>query len=157
MDIVIIGSGIIGVSTAYYLSRLDKTPGNQIHLIESSDRLFASASGYAGGFLAKDWFSPAASALGELSFNLHKQLAEENDGKRKWGYCATTALSVNIDEHSRKSRRRGEDWLFEGMSRAGAARNHPGLESMNLAPTWMTKVEGGAVDVIATGETTAQL
>jgi glycine/D-amino acid oxidase-like deaminating enzyme len=157
MDIVIIGSGIIGVSTAYYLSQLSQTPGTQIHLIESTPHLFASASGYAGGFLAKDWFTPAASALGALSFDLHKQLADKHGGREKWAYCPSTALSMTVDDSARKSGRRGEDWLFQGTSRAEVARTHPGLETMNAAPPWMTRLEGGSVDVIGSGETTAQV
>lgn len=60
---VILGAGIIGVATAYYLSLAE---GNQageesgssskhrIHLVENADEFFASASGKAGGFLAED-------------------------------------------------------------------------------------------------------
>src|SRR4051794_19166928 len=51
MAIVIVGGGIIGTATAYYLSESHSNPSS-IHIIESAPRLFASASGYAGGFLA---------------------------------------------------------------------------------------------------------
>ena len=55
MSTVIIGSGIIGASIAYYLSEESSdTQPSEIHLVESSPELFASASGYAGGFLARD-------------------------------------------------------------------------------------------------------
>ena len=56
MATVIIGGGIIGTAVAFYLSESSDNPSS-IHVIESAPRLFASASGYAGGFLAKDWFS----------------------------------------------------------------------------------------------------
>ena len=52
MGTVIIGSGIIGASIAYYLLDLAKD-SHPIHLVESSPEVFESASGYAGGFLAK--------------------------------------------------------------------------------------------------------
>ena len=51
---VIIGAGIIGCATAYYLSRSGNTKPDTIHLIEASPELFASASGKAAGFLASD-------------------------------------------------------------------------------------------------------
>lgn len=51
---VIIGAGIVGCATAYYLSRSGHTKPDAIHLIEASPELFASASGKAGGFLAAD-------------------------------------------------------------------------------------------------------
>ena len=86
MGTIIIGGGIIGTSIAYSLSKVSDDI-QSIHIVEASPRLFASASGYAGGFLAKDWFSPAAAELGALSFGLHRQLAEEHNGSEAWGYA----------------------------------------------------------------------
>lgn len=51
---IIIGAGIIGCATAYYLSHSGNTEAGSIHLIEASPELFASASGKSGGFLASD-------------------------------------------------------------------------------------------------------
>lgn len=51
MPTTVIGAGIIGVATAYYLSQSSK---DEIHLVEASPQLFASASGNAAGFLARD-------------------------------------------------------------------------------------------------------
>lgn len=51
---IILGAGIIGTATAYYLSLSPDTPAQSIHLVETTPELFSSASGYAGGFLAKD-------------------------------------------------------------------------------------------------------
>lgn len=62
---VIIGAGIIGTSSAYYLSQSPTKP-DAIHLVEASPELFASASGYGGGFIARGWYSPALTKLGEL-------------------------------------------------------------------------------------------
>lgn len=89
---VIIGAGIIGCATAYYLSRNQTLNSPKtIHLVESSPELFASASGKSGGFLAGDWFESASSSLGKLSFRLHKELADEYDGFGNWGYNRSTA------------------------------------------------------------------
>lgn len=51
---VILGSGIVGLCTAYYLSESGNTDPQSIHLIDSSPELFQCASGLAGGYLAKD-------------------------------------------------------------------------------------------------------
>lgn len=53
-DTVILGSGIVGVSTAYYLSHSGNTKPESIHLVDPIAELFHCASGFAGGFLAKD-------------------------------------------------------------------------------------------------------
>ncbi|RYO88392.1 hypothetical protein DL766_003071 [Monosporascus sp. MC13-8B] len=51
--------------------------------VEPSPELFVSASGYAGRFAAKDWFSPASVALGPLSFEEHCKHALEKE-ERGW-------------------------------------------------------------------------
>jgi glycine/D-amino acid oxidase-like deaminating enzyme len=53
-DTVILGAGIIGLCTAYYLSQSGHTKPESIHLVDSSERLLHCASGFAGGFLAAD-------------------------------------------------------------------------------------------------------
>src|SRR4051812_20276908 len=117
---VIIGAGIIGESTAYYLS--DHQPPSSIHLVEVAPELFSSASGYAGGFLAKDWFSHPAAALGALSYEEHRRLAEANGGRQKWGYSPSTSVSYTAAPAGGKDTKgRGEDWLRAGTSRAEAA------------------------------------
>ena len=146
MATIVIGAGIIGTSTAYYLSESGTSP-SEIHLIESSPQLFASASGYAAGFLARDWFPSSLSPLGALSFDLHKRLAETNNGEETWGYSTSTGSSLEetIGE-------RGEDWLSEGASRVRAA-NVSRVVNGN-GPAWLT--DHGKLNVVSTGETTAQ-
>lgn len=53
-DIVILGAGIIGLSTAYYLTESGTTSAESIHLLDSSPELLHCASAFAGGFLAAD-------------------------------------------------------------------------------------------------------
>jgi glycine/D-amino acid oxidase-like deaminating enzyme len=83
-DIVIVGGGIIGSTTAYYLTRHPKYDPNlhSIHLIEGT-KIAAGASGKAGGLLAL-WAYP--SCLVPLSFKLHEELAKEHGGAERWGY-----------------------------------------------------------------------
>jgi glycine/D-amino acid oxidase-like deaminating enzyme len=151
---VILGAGIIGVSTAYYLSQ--SIPGSSIHLIDSSPELFASASGKAGGFLAADWFGPASAPLGLLSFKLHKQLSDEFDGSEKWGYARSTGASfaesedVVDDEDSKEG-----EWLEGGRSRAEVAGTHEFFEGGG--PAWLMRREGDGYDIISADKTVAQV
>nr|AAW26635.1 SJCHGC05673 protein [Schistosoma japonicum] len=73
MSVIIIGGGIIGTSTAYYLSkrRIDT-------LIIEKEQLGSAASGRSGGFLARDWCSHyEMDVLAKNGFDLHMELADE--------------------------------------------------------------------------------
>ena len=72
-EIIIVGAGIIGVSTAYYIS---KYKGYNITLIEKHS-IACHASGKAGGFLAKNWLEDELGILGELGYELHAQFGRE--------------------------------------------------------------------------------
>ena len=159
MATIVVGAGIIGTATAFYLSESASNPSS-IHMIESAPRLFASASGNAGGFLAKDWFSALVAPLGELSFNLHQKLATDHNGEERWGYAASTALSLAIDEGRGVGKgERGEDWLLEGTSRANVAL--PKAEGDVLkedgTPAWVTRQKGGTLDTISSEDGCAQV
>ncbi|ETN40511.1 uncharacterized protein HMPREF1541_04788 [Cyphellophora europaea CBS 101466] len=92
-SIVIIGGGIIGASTAYYLTRHPKYNPNRdsITILEATG-IASGASGKAGGLLAL-WAYP--SSLVPLSFRLHKELAAEHDGATRWGYRALGVGSID--------------------------------------------------------------
>jgi glycine/D-amino acid oxidase-like deaminating enzyme len=152
---VIFGAGIIGVSTAYYLS--EHQPGSSIHLVEPSPELFSSASGFAGGFLARDWFAPATAELGALSFDEHRRLAEAHGGAEKWGYTSSTSISYSPASLSgKRAKGRGDDWLRAGTSRADAAA--AAFEaSESSAPSWLRRDAGDQVELISSEGTTAQL
>ncbi|KAL2136405.1 hypothetical protein VTI74DRAFT_3839 [Chaetomium olivicolor] len=151
---VILGAGIIGVSTAYYLSQ-HQDPSS-IHLVEPSPELFSSASGYAGGFLAKDWFGPSLAALGALSFDEHRRLAEEYGGKEKWGYSPATCVSYAASAAARDSQKRGDDWLRDGTSRADAA--PVVLDALSgKTPSWLRRLDGDHIELISDEGTTAQV
>ena len=145
MPVLIIGAGIIGVSTAFYLSKAKK--GDDIHLVEASPESFASASGNAAGFLARDWFTMTLAALGELSFDLHKQLADENDGFTKWGYSPSSGSSLEEQVGTE------DDWLREGASRSVAATKS--AKGNANGPAWLKYRD--ALDVMSDGSSTAQV
>ncbi|ESZ96585.1 hypothetical protein SBOR_3087 [Sclerotinia borealis F-4128] len=158
---VILGTGIIGLSTAYYLS-LSQTP-TTTHLVDPSPTLFSSASGYAGGFLSRDWFTEELSELGLLSFEEHKNLAEEHRGDQKWGYSVSRSLSYVsriAAENSRKSGKkgvRGDDWLRCGGSRADTAGGNESIDTAGEGPRWLRRDDGDELEVISEEGSTAQV
>jgi glycine/D-amino acid oxidase-like deaminating enzyme len=97
-NVVIVGGGIIGCTTAYYLTRHPKfNPAlHTITLLEAAPSIASGASGKAGGLLAR-WAYPAA--LVPLSYKLHAELAAEHNGAQKWGYrtlsCGTIEAVVS--------------------------------------------------------------
>ncbi|KAM7221061.1 hypothetical protein V8F06_003623 [Rhypophila decipiens] len=152
---VILGAGIIGVSTAYYLS--EHQDPSTIHIVESAPEMFPSASGYAGGFLARDWHVPATAELGILSFEEHGRLAEKFGGREKWGYSGTLAVGYEApSEGVSGKKKRGDDWLRDGTSRADAAPTSSlGSDAKN--PPWLRRRDGDRVEVVAEEGTTAQV
>ncbi|KAF7930408.1 uncharacterized protein EAE98_004808 [Botrytis deweyae] len=164
---VILGTGIIGLSTAYYLS-LSQDPST-IQLVDPSPTLFSSASGYAAGFLSRDWFCDESSDLGLLSFEEHKKLAEENSGAEKWGYSVSRSLNFVSHVAAEKAKKsgkkgvRGDDWLRVGGSRAETASGNDGVgvkEAASTAgewPKWFKKNEGDEMESISKEGSTAQV
>ena len=151
---VIIGAGIMGCATAYYLSHSGNTKPDTIHLLEASPELFASASGKGAGFCAADWFGEPTEELGALSFRLHKELAEQNNGKENWGYSRSTGTSLTDGNNTSGST--GYDWLRAGGSRADAAGIHNFAGDQD-GPAWLTRREGDHLEVISEDETVAQV
>lgn len=85
-QIVIIGGGIIGCTTAYYLCSHPAfaTSGTKVTLLEASVYGAAQgASGKAGGLVAK-WAYPKE--LVNVSFPEHVRLAQEHNGTQRWGW-----------------------------------------------------------------------
>lgn len=91
---VILGAGIIGVCTAYFLSH--DTCRNEDHTITILDPSppASGASGKAGGFIARNWVGSATSSLEDLSFRLHEELALHYGGDERWGYRRCRILHV---------------------------------------------------------------
>lgn len=72
-QVVILGGGIHGVSTAYYLS----TQFNLPCVMVEQTSIACAASGKAGGFLAREWGSGPTIPLHKISYDLHKILAAQ--------------------------------------------------------------------------------
>ncbi|TFK84370.1 FAD dependent oxidoreductase [Polyporus arcularius HHB13444] len=85
-NIIIIGGGIIGCTTALYLASHPRFAGASatVTLIEASKQGIAQgASGKAGGLVAK-WAYPKE--LVNVSFQEHVRLANEYNGTDRWGW-----------------------------------------------------------------------
>ncbi|KAF2133164.1 FAD dependent oxidoreductase-like protein superfamily [Dothidotthia symphoricarpi CBS 119687] len=154
---VILGSGIIGLCTAYYLSGSGNTQPESICLVDSSPELFRCASGLAGGFLAQDWFAPSVSSLGALSFKLHSDLASAYAGRATWGYAQSTGISLNQNDNDAAVSGSGEDWLENGTSRVNLVGHNRPWEEGLAGPEWLRCVQDGGVEIISRGGTTAQI
>ena len=85
---VIVGGGIIGFSTAFYLAETRRKAGQPVDItvVDTAPVLFAGASGGAAGVLGDYGFKPEADPLGLLSWELLKQLAKDYDGRKAWGF-----------------------------------------------------------------------
>jgi glycine/D-amino acid oxidase-like deaminating enzyme len=88
MKVIICGGGVIGATTAYFLSQR-----NVEAIVVERTGVANGASGKSGGFLALDWCdgSPLA-PLARRSFELHGRLAAELGGD--WGYRRVDTLGV---------------------------------------------------------------
>ncbi|KAF9648203.1 nucleotide-binding domain-containing protein [Thelephora ganbajun] len=156
---VIVGSGIIGISTAYYLSLLDTKQEHHIHLVDPASVLFEHvASGKAGGFLARNWFSSSVAELGAFSFDLHKELAGQFDGRKKWGWSQSTVINLDVTGSRKKDSNKeldGEwDWIQSGDSRVTTA-GPTGDEESVEHPPWLNNFAGARP--LADRTSTAQL
>lgn len=144
---------MIGLSTAYYISTSSNPP--KVYVLDNSPILFQCASGRAGGFITKDWFNSSLTELGELSFRLHRELADRFDGRRNWGYSETIALSLKEpDGDELGGAKRGEDWLLDGESRRVMAGGTSSLGSDYQWPHWLKKADGY---MLSTVDSTAQV
>ena len=158
-SIVIIGAGVIGLSAAYYLATSVQPRPSSITVLDSSSELFQCASGRSAGFLAKDWFHPSTRELGELSFKLHRELAEAFNGRQRWGYAGSTSLSVSqIQDHGSEHEKDNgwEDWLFGGRSRGFMGTKSSTSISESSWPEWLP-MRGVNGSVLSGPESTAQL
>ncbi|KFZ05892.1 hypothetical protein V501_07939 [Pseudogymnoascus sp. VKM F-4519 (FW-2642)] len=92
--IVVIGGGIVGTSTAYYLSHhpLYDSKGHSATVLEANN-IAEGSSGKGGGFIA-DWATPKCVA--PLSFRLHNDLAKEHDGDKIWGHRNVFAAEIKL-------------------------------------------------------------
>lgn len=114
MHVVICGGGVIGASSAYFLSQR----GVDVTVVERT-AVACAASGKSGGFLALDWCDGSAlEPLARRSFTLHGDLAAELGGEA-WGYRRLDTYSVvastqqPVDAYRRMP---SPDWLGDAAA-----------------------------------------
>ncbi|TNY21454.1 putative cytoplasm protein [Rhodotorula diobovata] len=140
-SVAIVGGGIIGASTAFFLARLARSRNLAIDItLVEGTAVAAGASGKAGGLLALDWHGPATASLAALSYKLHADLATEFDGASRYGYRQLDTLSVSAD--------------FSAQS--GKARRQKRLAGADLFP-WLNADIVTDSDVLGSKDTTAQV
>lgn len=136
MHIVIVGGGIIGSTTAYYLTRREPVPS--VTVIEA-EHVASGASGKAGGLLGTFAYPKP---LSTLSWQLHHALAEAHDGAQLWQFRRNETLSVSLDAGGAKRSKgmlpRGLDWVraeqvldYDDMG--ATAQVHPRLFTQTMA------------------------
>lgn len=100
LHICILGSGVVGLSTAFYLLTSRELPENSIvTLIEKGARIAPGASSYAGGFIAwggEAWQAPASRSLAELSWKCHVELAKLLGGRETYGFRECGAVGLRV-------------------------------------------------------------
>ncbi|KAM0754781.1 FAD dependent oxidoreductase [Meredithblackwellia eburnea MCA 4105] len=108
-SIVIIGAGIIGISSAYYILTHPARPKNtNVVLVENATSGIApAASSWAGGFIAEGWQDDPSKSLSSLSWNCHVQIARNLGGEANFGFrqCSSTGLRVGGGNQSRSAYR----------------------------------------------------
>jgi glycine/D-amino acid oxidase-like deaminating enzyme len=112
MHVLICGGGVVGATTAYFLS----CRGVRATVIERTG-LACAASGKAGGFLAQDWCDGTGlEALARRSFALHAELAQRIGGD--WGYrrLVTYGGVAGSPNRARQPGSGGDiGWLSDGV------------------------------------------
>lgn len=126
--IIIVGAGIIGVCTAYFLVKHPKFDSKKYHIsLVESKRVAGGASGKAGGLLAL-WAFPLQ--LVPLSFELHQQLSDLYNGESEWDYRRLTTVSIEGDisnVHDETDEAQEEDDCDQSPGKI-----EPSVESANL-------------------------
>ncbi|KAI0267306.1 FAD dependent oxidoreductase [Gloeopeniophorella convolvens] len=151
--IVIIGAGIIGSTTSFYLSEHPVlAPEVSITVIEASHHGAAQgASGKAGGLVAK-WAYPTA--LARLSFAEHTRLAQSHDGAARWGWRLTGA-----GEWEGRGHAAGRDGLPAPAGGADAGAGAPAPRAAGLPDDlrWVSTALTDAYEPLAPAGDTAQV
>lgn len=76
MTTIIVGGGVVGLSIAYWQSRMKKTQ-RKIVVLEARSECFQGASGHNSGLVSCHWFSGGLRKLADHSFGIYQELARE--------------------------------------------------------------------------------
>ncbi|KAL3479804.1 FAD dependent oxidoreductase [Aspergillus californicus] len=137
---VILGAGVVGLSTAYYLALAlnESAPRPPIVVIEPSQDVCPGASGEATGGLGDFGFSAQTSALGSLSYSLHQQLASTYQGRDRYGFSDLGVFRLSP---------KGFDGAYSPPDSWGPS--PPVSKGLSDLPAWVHPSERWAVHLMA--------
>lgn len=102
VHVCILGAGIMGISTAYYLLHDSNLPPNSTVTLIDNVGIAPGASSRAAGFIAASWHPHTTLPLGELSFRLFEDLDKAHQGRARWEWRLLNAVGLHVggkDEH----------------------------------------------------------
>ena len=146
MSIIICGGGIIGLSTAFYLKKLD--PNVSVTVIEKVS-VASQASGKAGGFLAKNWNShdKDLDKLTQLSFRLHQELKEELNCDVGYRNLTTFSSTVDLDALAKcKLPTKSPTWIYSAPKTQPNVIGTP-KDTAQVHPELLTRALSKDVDI----------
>jgi hypothetical protein len=73
---IVVGGGVVGLSIAYWQSRMNKKQ-REIVVLESQSECFQGASGHNSGLVSCHWFSGGLRQLADHSFGIYQEFARE--------------------------------------------------------------------------------
>lgn len=149
LNVVIAGAGVIGTSTAYYLSKNHQNSISSITLVDPTASIAPAASGKAAGFLALDWNDHSSTgSLARRSFTLHQDLADSL-GADNIMYRRLTCASISVDQ-SKETRRptgkklEGIEWADDVATRARPLGNEDTIAQVH--PKMLCEAMWGTVE-----------
>ena len=152
--VVICGGGIIGASTAYYLSVLDISKTLDITVIER-ETIACHSSGKAGGFLALDWHNSKTEPLAKLSYALHEELSRTLSADTGYRNVSSFSIDSRASKSSKVKKKSTDSWIDGNILQKDTigttkttSQVHPFIltnELMNFAMTNGAKLKKGVV------------
>jgi glycine/D-amino acid oxidase-like deaminating enzyme len=154
--LISVGGGIIGSTTAYFLTRHEKfnKETDTITLLEAT-KIAGGASGKAGGLLAL-WAYPTC--IVPLSYKLHQELAVKHGGAERWGY--RTVHCGQIDMYGVLSKTKGASKSADSVSLQKRSSKATGLLRAAGVPRELDWVAADGIrsyEAMGTPLTTAQV
>ncbi|KAH9892280.1 FAD dependent oxidoreductase [Xylariomycetidae sp. FL2044] len=145
-NIIIIGAGVIGCCTAYYLTQ-HPSYHRDLHRVTIVEACaVASGSSGKGGGLIAAWAEPEC--LARTSFILHDELARKLDGARHWGYRRVTCAGCKVHVPSPRARRESQACVPPEIRRA--------REGVPTELQWIPPGSVMSYEPVGTTEDTAQ-
>lgn len=135
------GGGIIGCTTAYFLSRHPNyDPSKHSITILEASKIAGGASGKAGGLLAL-WAYP--NCIVPLSYKLHAELAAAHDGPNRWGY-----RRIHCGQLNAKGRMPSQSGGSNGKDQGGASVLLQPVDQLEAAKTCPEELDWFATEAV---------